>query len=201
MKKEDLETLNSKELKNVQESLNNKLLELQEKEEKIKDLQVFVELLIQEKKKEEFIENISNIAKKNEERAIELFGGKKYIFNFGGFRYIPIKKCLNKKQLDVVQYEMHNGVGIVNKHYLYEKYKENKSICFSKLVPEYEHSIFYQKSTLKKVDLFYCLENGFIFIPCNYELMHVENETLKKLGLYEPYSEVLENNVVFSFNI
>lgn len=198
MNMEEIQKLNSNELKNVYKSLNQKLLNLEEKKEQIRNLQQNIENLIVEKQKEELKEKIVQIAKSNKEKAIELFGGKKYVFNFGEFNFIPIRKCLNKKQLDVVQYEMHNGRGIVSKDYLYKKYKETISPCFSVLDTKYEHSIFYQKSTLKKVDLFYCLENGLVFIPCNYELFQVDNETLKKLGLYQDYKEVLENNINYS---
>ena len=194
MDKEDLEKLDSVELQKIYNKLGEDREKLREKERKLEDFQDFINYLLPIKKREEHLKHILNIAKSNEEKAIDIFGGKKYVFTFGGFRYIPIKKCLNKKQLDIVNFNMRNGVGIVNSDYLYESYKKRDTFSLAKLTPEYEHSTFYEKSTLKRVDLFYCLENGHIFIPTSYELMHVDNETLKKIGIYDDYSSVLETN-------
>ena len=200
MDKEDLEKLDSVELQKIYNKLGEDREKLREKERKLEDFQDFINYLLPIKKREEHLKHILNIAKSNEEKAIDIFGGKKYVFTFGGFRYIPIKKCLNKKQLDIVNFSMHNGVGIVNSDYLYETYKKRDVFSLAKFTPEYEHSDFYTKSTLKRVDLFYCLENGYIFIPTSYELMHVDNETLKKIGIYDDYSSVLETNEYIEYN-
>ena len=198
MTREDLLELSSKELKETKQVLEQKLTKLHEQEEKIKEMQNVITTLIIDKEKEELVNKIKTIARNNEAKAIALFGGKKYVFNFGDFRFIPLKKCLKKKELDIVKWYMHSGMGFVCKKDMYEFYKEKKKTCFAHLYPEYEHSDFYAKSTLKKVDLFYCLENGLMYIPTTYELMQVDNETLKKLDLYDTYSEVLENNIIYN---
>ena len=51
MEKEDLLSLNSKELKETNQSLEIKLKKLQEKEEKIKEIQSFITTLIIKKEK------------------------------------------------------------------------------------------------------------------------------------------------------
>lgn len=96
---------------------------------------------------------------------------KKQIFQYGGFHFIPERKFtaaendlfkISRKQ------RIDRQLGFCIPGYIYE----------SKYIYSYES--FYEAATDKKCDLFRCVENGKLYLPCQNDLQeYIENKRRK----------------------
>ncbi len=89
---------------------------------------------------------------------------REQIFLYGGKHFMPVRKFENK---DGDFYEITRRLrldielGIFKEGYCQEK---------SQGVVPYSHEAFYQAATDKTCDIFRCMENGKLYIPCEYGL-------------------------------
>ena len=96
---------------------------------------------------------------------------KKQIFEYGGVHFIPERK-LTAEENDFLKISrrqcIDRDLGFCRPGYAYEsKYP-------------YSHGAFYEASTDKECDLFRCVENGKLYIPCENDLQeYIENKRRK----------------------
>lgn len=90
-------------------------------------------------------------------------------FEYGGKRFCPFRRLTSEESS--VYYAMRHsarddGLGMLNKEYPNSKYP-------------YNHSEFYEKSGVKNCDLFVCLDNGKLYLPCDNELFEWQGDIRK----------------------
>lgn len=106
-------------------------------------------------------------------------------FEYGGYHFIP-ERSLTKAENDLYKISriqcIDKEMGLCKPRYSYEsKYP-------------YSHTSFYEASSDKKCDLFRCVENGRLYIPCENDLqIYIEEKTLKKIDDEMEYKELYEN--------
>ena len=98
---------------------------------------------------------------------------KKQVFEYGGFHFIP-ERCFAKKEdsFSIIsrRQRIDKELGFCKPGYAYEsKYP-------------YSHGSFYAASLDKEYDLFRCLENGKLYLPCENDLQEYVEPEQKKQG-------------------
>lgn len=120
-----------------------------------------------------------SLAKKNRDEGIyaKYFSESK-IFTYQGHSFIEfIGKVLTKKELKIVENHMRGGSCIL--------YASNG----------YDYEEFYAAMPgSRRRDLYLCLDDGKVYIPCSFQMMWVDNSVLKSIDLYEDYEEILAPN-------
>lgn len=78
-------------------------------------------------------------------------------FEYGGYHFVPERQFEGKEKdffFVTRRLEWDTGLGIVIDSYNYSKYP-------------YSYEAFYNASTDKTCDIFRCVENGKLYVPCN----------------------------------
>lgn len=91
-------------------------------------------------------------------------------FEYGGYHFIP-ERQLTRQESHIHEIAKHQRVdadlGLCKKDYAYE----------SKF--DYSYEDFYKSATEKEFDLFRCVENGKLYIPCENDLQEYVEERMK----------------------
>ena len=88
---------------------------------------------------------------------------QKLIFEYGGKHFVPVRK-FEKKDGDFYQ--------ITRRLRTDREFGFFRADCYGKdsQKADYNHEEFYAASTDKTCDIFQCMENGKLYVPCEYEL-------------------------------
>lgn len=86
--------------------------------------------------------------------------GNPNMFDYGGIQFCPYRRLTNEEA--TLQYAMRHAasdfeLGLRRADYPHSKYP-------------YNHKDFYNKTRAKKCDLFVCVQNGKLYLPCENEL-------------------------------
>ena len=81
----------------------------------------------------------------------------KNAFEYGGYHFVPVRQFEGKEKdffFVTKRLEWDTELGIVIDRYDYSKFP-------------YSYEAFYEASTDKTCDIFRCVENGKLYVPCN----------------------------------
>lgn len=101
----------------------------------------------------------------------------KEVFAYGGKHFMPERRfCRNDGDFFQItkRLRLDMELGIFREGYCKSKTEGNV---------RYSHSDFYQAATDKKCDIFRCMENGKLYVPCEYGLQeYLVSENKKEKG-------------------
>ena len=95
---------------------------------------------------------------------------KNQIFEYGGFHFIPERQLTAEEDFWEISHRQRidQGLGFCIPGYIYESRYP------------YSHEAFYEAASDKDCDLFRCIENGKLYLPCENDLQeYIENKRRK----------------------
>lgn len=109
------------------------------------------------------------------------------VFEYGGFHFVP-ERTLTNEESDIKEIARHQRIdtdlGFSEKGY------DTRS------KHEYSHADFYAASTDKNCDLFRCVENGKLYLPCTHDLQEYVTDDPKIAGKnVTNYRQIVIDNV------
>ena len=89
------------------------------------------------------------------------------VFEYNGYYFVPVRKLKESEKIDMHEFSKHIRTDLELGMCDYDvEWKKH----------DYSHAEFYNASRDSKMDIFRCIDNGKLYVPCAHELFQFEEK-------------------------